>query len=67
MLKLWISTVRIAYPAFHLWYGHVDHTVWETTRVIGDLGAGEKKRMGELSAEYRKRVGLMSVKRKRLN
>ena len=38
MSRVWISTVRIVYPAFHLWSGYVDHTVWETTGRIRDRG-----------------------------
>lgn len=47
---MWLSTVRIAYPAFHLWSGHVDHTVWETTGRIRDRARGWRGEEVELRA-----------------
>lgn len=45
-MSVWISTVRIGNPAYHLCSGHVDHNVWETTGRIRDQGSevGEKEK-----------------------
>ena len=58
MSRVWISTAWIGNPAFHLWSGYVDHTVWETTGVIGDQGADEKKKSWIESRVYKKIVEL---------
>lgn len=50
-MSVWLSTVRIGNQAFHLWSGHVDHTVWETTGVIGDLGVKGRGEEVELMAD----------------
>ncbi len=48
---MWISTVRIGNPAFHLCSGHVDHTAWETTGLIRDRARGWRGEEVELMAD----------------